>query len=166
MAELAPLFQSNRRWASNIFENNPDYFRFLSSFHRPEYLWIGCSDARVPANEIVGLSPGELFVHRNIANMVVHTDLNCLSVIQYAVDVLKVRRPPRPARLLRPHTLLSLSPPLRPRCFADLFRRFKFPFARRSCGFSLQPSRSLPSTLRCSFMPVFQLRRRRSLRSR
>lgn len=91
MDSLAPLFSSNKRWARNMLENNPDYFKYLSSFHAPEYLWIGCSDARVPANEIVGLSPGELFVHRNIANMVVHTDLNCLSVVQYAVDVLKVR---------------------------------------------------------------------------
>lgn len=91
MAELEPLFKSNRVWAGHMLASNPDYFRYLSSFHAPEYLWIGCSDARVPANEIVGLSPGELFVHRNIANVVVHTDLNCLSVVQYAVDVLKVR---------------------------------------------------------------------------
>lgn len=78
-------------WASEIKENNPDFFTQLSKQQAPDYLWIGCSDSRVPANQIVNLPPGEIFVHRNIANIVVHTDLNCLSVIQYAVEVLEVK---------------------------------------------------------------------------
>jgi carbonic anhydrase len=85
------LFDNNRRWAAGIAAREPAFFRRLAQQQAPEYLWIGCSDSRVPANEIVGLLPGELFVHRNVANLVVHTDLNCLSVLQYAVDVLKVR---------------------------------------------------------------------------
>lgn len=85
------LFDNNRRWATAIKARDPDFFARLSQQQAPEYLWIGCSDSRVPANEIVGLAPGELFVHRNVANIVVHTDLNCLSVMQYAVDFLKVR---------------------------------------------------------------------------
>jgi carbonic anhydrase len=88
---LAHLFENNRRWAERITAQHPDFFRTLAAQQAPEYLWIGCSDSRVPANEIVGLMPGELFVHRNVANVVVHTDLNCLSVLQFAVDVLKVR---------------------------------------------------------------------------
>jgi carbonic anhydrase len=84
------LFENNRRWAAAMTAARPDFFQQLSAQQAPEYLWIGCSDSRVPANEIVGLLPGELFVHRNVANVVVHTDLNCLSVLQYAVDVLKV----------------------------------------------------------------------------
>jgi carbonic anhydrase len=88
---LDHLFQSNQAWAARILRQDPDFFRKLSGQQSPEYLWIGCSDSRVPANEIVGLLPGELFVHRNVANVVVHTDLNCLSVIQFAVEVLKVR---------------------------------------------------------------------------
>jgi carbonic anhydrase len=88
---LANLFENNRRWAERITAQHPDFFRTLAAQQAPEYLWIGCSDSRVPANEIVGLMPGELFVHRNVANVVVHTDLNCLSVLQFAVDVLKVR---------------------------------------------------------------------------
>ncbi|MEI6458482.1 MAG: carbonate dehydratase [Pseudomonadota bacterium] len=84
------LFASNRAWAKTITTNDPDFFQKLSRQQRPEYLWIGCADSRVPANEIVGLLPGELFVHRNVANVVVHTDLNCLSVIQYAVEVLGI----------------------------------------------------------------------------
>ena len=88
---LFHLFDFNRAWSSRMQEINPDYFLKLSRLQTPQYLWIGCSDSRVPANEIVGLLPGELFVHRNVANVVVHTDLNCLSVIQFAVDVLKVR---------------------------------------------------------------------------
>ncbi len=88
---LFHLFDFNRAWSSRMQEINPDYFLKLSQLQTPAYLWIGCSDSRVPANEIVGLLPGELFVHRNVANVVVHTDLNCLSVIQFAVDVLKVR---------------------------------------------------------------------------
>ncbi|MBL8525507.1 MAG: carbonate dehydratase [Betaproteobacteria bacterium] len=87
---LESLFQSNRAWAERIRAQHPDFFEKLAKQQNPDYLWIGCSDSRVPANEIVGLMPGEVFVHRNIANVVVHTDLNCLSVIQFAVDVLKV----------------------------------------------------------------------------
>ncbi len=88
---LSTLFDNNRRWATRLAAEDPAFFRALEQQQAPEYLWIGCSDSRVPANEIVGLLPGELFVHRNVANVVVHTDLNCLSVLQYAVDVLKVR---------------------------------------------------------------------------
>jgi len=91
MKSLDHLLARNRAWAEKIKAADPDFFNLLSQQQSPEYLWIGCSDSRVPANEIVGLSPGELFVHRNVANVVVHTDLNCLSVIQYAVDVLKVK---------------------------------------------------------------------------
>jgi len=91
MPGLEHLFANNRAWAAEITAREPDFFARLSCQQAPEYLWIGCSDSRVPANEIVGLLPGELFVHRNVANLVVHTDLNCLSVLQYAVDVLKVR---------------------------------------------------------------------------
>ena len=89
--DLSQLFQNNRDWAERIRAEDPNFFGKLSQLQAPEYLWIGCSDSRVPANEITGLLPGEIFVHRNIANVVVHTDLNCLSVIQFAVDVLKVR---------------------------------------------------------------------------
>ena len=88
---LNALFNSNIAWADRIRAQHPDFFEQLAKQQNPEYLWIGCSDSRVPANEIVGLMPGEVFVHRNIANVVVHTDLNCLSVIQFAVDVLKVQ---------------------------------------------------------------------------
>ena len=88
---LSHLIESNRAWAEQIKAHDPHFFQKLSEQQSPEYLWIGCSDSRVPANQIVGLSPGELFVHRNVANLVAHTDLNCLSVIQFAVDVLKVR---------------------------------------------------------------------------
>ncbi|RIH82363.1 Carbonic anhydrase 2 [Calidithermus terrae] len=91
MSSLESLFENNRRWAARIRQKDPEFFLKLSSQQSPEYLWIGCSDSRVPANEIVGLLPGELFVHRNVANVVVCSDLNCLSVMQYAVDVLKVR---------------------------------------------------------------------------
>ncbi|MEO5721913.1 MAG: carbonate dehydratase [Chthoniobacterales bacterium] len=91
MENLDHLFESNHAWARRIRAQDPDFFRKLSGQQSPSYLWIGCSDSRVPANEIVGLLPGELFVHRNIANLVVHTDLNCLSVMQFAVDLLKVR---------------------------------------------------------------------------
>ena len=90
MDRLTTLFSNNRDWARRISARDPDFFSSLSAQQTPKYLWIGCSDSRVPANEIVGLLPGELFVHRNVANVVVHTDLNCLSVIQYAIDVLKV----------------------------------------------------------------------------
>ncbi len=91
MASLQHLFENNQAWADAIRQRDPDFFPKLSRQQSPEYLWIGCSDSRVPANEIVGLLPGELFVHRNVANVVVHTDLNCLSVMQFAVDVLKVK---------------------------------------------------------------------------
>ena len=91
MGQLEHLFSQNRAWADAIRARDPEFFLKLSRQQSPEYLWIGCSDSRVPANEIVDLLPGELFVHRNIANVVVHTDLNCLSVMQFAVDVLKVK---------------------------------------------------------------------------
>ena len=90
MADVNQLFEQNRAWARDITAQDPGFFPRLSRQQSPRYLWIGCSDSRVPANEIVGLAPGELFVHRNVANVVVHTDLNCLSVLQYAVDVLRV----------------------------------------------------------------------------
>jgi carbonic anhydrase len=88
---LKELFDSNRAWAARITAQEPDFFERLALQQNPEFLWIGCSDSRVPANEIVGRLPGELFVHRNVANVVVHTDLNCLSVLQFAVDVLRVK---------------------------------------------------------------------------
>lgn len=91
MQSLTHLFDQNRLWAGRIKEVSPDFFQKLSEQQAPEYLWIGCSDSRVPANQIIGLLPGEVFVHRNIANIVVHTDLNCLSVLQFAVDLLKVK---------------------------------------------------------------------------
>jgi carbonic anhydrase len=91
MHPLDSLFKNNRDWARAVRERDPDFFPTLSRQQAPEYLWIGCSDSRVPANEICGLLPGEIFVHRNVANIVVHSDLNCLSVMQYAVDVLKVK---------------------------------------------------------------------------
>ncbi|WP_444918742.1 carbonate dehydratase [Microbulbifer sp. JMSA003] len=90
MAEIRQLFARNRDWAEDRTAQDPEFFQRLSRLQVPKYLWIGCSDSRVPANEIVGMAPGELFVHRNIANVVVHTDFNCLSVLQYAVEVLKV----------------------------------------------------------------------------
>jgi carbonic anhydrase len=88
---LATLFENNRRWAARMTANDPEYFRRLARQQAPQYLWIGCADSRVPANEIVGLAPGELFVHRNVANVVVPSDLNCLAVLQFAIDVLGVR---------------------------------------------------------------------------
>ena len=91
MPDLKHLFANNQAWADSVRRSRPDFFTELSRQQSPEYLWIGCADSRVPANEIVGLLPGELFVHRNIANVVVHTDLNCLSVMQFAVEVLRVR---------------------------------------------------------------------------
>jgi len=90
MADIATLFAQNRAWAERMRETDPDYFNRLASVQSPGYLWIGCADSRVPANQITGLLPGEVFVHRNVGNSVIHTDLNCLSVIQFAVDVLKV----------------------------------------------------------------------------
>ena len=88
---IADLFRNNQAWARGMVERDPRFFARLAEQQAPQYLWIGCSDSRVPANEIVGLLPGEIFVHRNVANVVVHTDLNCLSVMQFAIDVLKVR---------------------------------------------------------------------------
>jgi carbonic anhydrase len=89
--ELEHLFQNNRDWAAAISAKDAGFFQKLAAQQSPEYLWIGCSDSRVPANELLGLLPGEIFVHRNIANLVVHTDLNCLSVLQFAIDVLGVK---------------------------------------------------------------------------
>ena len=91
MKKLQQLFDSNRIWSERIRRQDPEFFSKLARQQSPEYLWIGCSDSRGPANQIVDLLPGELFVHRNVANIVTHTDLNCLSVIQFAVDVLKVK---------------------------------------------------------------------------
>ena len=91
METLEHLFTNNKAWAGRVREQDPDFFVQLSKQQFPNYLWVGCSDSRVPANQIVGLLPGELFVHRNLANLVVHTDLNCLSVMQFAVDILKVQ---------------------------------------------------------------------------
>lgn len=91
MKKLKNLFKQNRLWAESVIENNPNFFQDLSQQQNPQYLWIGCSDSRVPANQIIDLPPGEVFVHRNIANLVIHTDLNCLSVIQYAVEILKIK---------------------------------------------------------------------------
>ena len=88
--QLGELFERNRHWAEATEQRSPGFFTRLLAQQGPQYMWIGCADSRVPANEIVGLLPGELFVHRNVANVVVHSDLNCLSVIQFAVDVLKV----------------------------------------------------------------------------
>src|SRR6478672_3989945 len=91
MRNLTDLLANNKAWAARMREQDPDFFRDLSLSQSPQYLWIGCSDSRVPANQIIGLPPGEVFVHRNIANVVVHSDLNALSVIQFAVDLLKVK---------------------------------------------------------------------------
>jgi carbonic anhydrase len=91
MSVIENLLLNNKAWAEDRIEENPDYFKKLAAIQTPEYLWIGCSDSRVPANEVTGTAPGEIFVHRNIANMVVHTDLNLLSVLTYAVDVLEVK---------------------------------------------------------------------------
>jgi len=88
---LSRLFNANREWSERMRAADPEFFQRLVTLQAPEYLWIGCSDSRVPANQIVGLLPGEIFVHRNVANVVVHTDLNCLSVIQFAVDAIKVK---------------------------------------------------------------------------
>ncbi|MCB6184612.1 carbonate dehydratase [Leeia sp. TBRC 13508] len=88
---LTTLFENNQRWADKVNQRDPGFFEKLSLQQAPEYLWIGCSDSRVPANELIGLLPGEVFVHRNIANLIVHSDLNCLSTIQFAVDVLAVK---------------------------------------------------------------------------
>ena len=90
MTDIPELFAKNRAWAAEMEREDPGFFSRLVAQQAPRYMWIGCSDSRVPANEIVGLLPGEMFVHRNVANVVVHTDLNCLSALQYAVDVLKV----------------------------------------------------------------------------
>ncbi|HET7275186.1 MAG TPA: carbonic anhydrase, partial [Longimicrobiaceae bacterium] len=91
MPDLTDLLSNNRAWASEVTRQDADFFKRLSQQQAPEYLWIGCSDSRVPANQIVGLPPGEMFVHRNVSNVVVHTDLNCLATIHFAVEVLRVR---------------------------------------------------------------------------
>lgn len=91
MSTLSELFENNRRWAARLAKEAPDFLKQLSTIQNPEYLWIGCSDSRVPANQITGLAPGEVFVHRNVANIVVHSDMNCLAVLQFAVEILKVR---------------------------------------------------------------------------
>ena len=91
MTDIADLLRRNRDWAASMRASDPDFFNNLAHQQSPEFLWIGCSDSRVPANQITGLAPGEVFVHRNVANLVVHTDLNCLSVLQFAVDLLRVR---------------------------------------------------------------------------
>ncbi|MDS4029449.1 MAG: carbonic anhydrase, partial [Candidatus Contendobacter sp.] len=91
MKYLPELFAANARWAEEMKATDPQFFAGLAAIQTPAYLWIGCSDSRVPANQITGLKPGEVFVHRNVANVVVHTDLNCLSVMQYAIEVLKVQ---------------------------------------------------------------------------
>jgi|TARA_R110000868_G_scaffold324184_1_gene585072 carbonic anhydrase len=91
MSTLKQLLDNNKRWSAKAKEQDPQFFEKLEAIQRPEYLWIGCSDSRVPANQIVDLAPGELFVHRNIANQVVHTDFNCLAVVQYAIEVLRVK---------------------------------------------------------------------------
>jgi carbonic anhydrase len=91
VSKLDSLFEKNREWANSIHTSDPEFFQKLADQQNPEYLWIGCSDSRVPANQIVGLLPGEIFVHRNVANIVVHTDFNCLSVLQYAVEILQVK---------------------------------------------------------------------------
>ena len=91
MRILNNLFENNKKWAEKVKGSDPDFFSKLSEQQHPEYLWVCCSESRVPANEIIGMLPGEVFVHRNIANLVIHTDLNCLSVIQYSVEVLKVK---------------------------------------------------------------------------
>jgi carbonic anhydrase len=88
---IKELFERNRKWAASMREADPEFFSALAQQQTPEFLWIGCSDSRVPANQITGLAPGEVFVHRNVANLVVHTDLNCLSVLQFAIDLLHVR---------------------------------------------------------------------------
>jgi carbonic anhydrase len=91
MSKIAHLLENNRVWAESMLEKDPDFFERLAHGQAPKYLWIGCADSRVPANEILGLLPGEVFVHRNIANLMVHTDLNALSVLEYAVEILKVK---------------------------------------------------------------------------
>ena len=91
MTSIAELFERNRAWAAEVRASDPMFFSSLAQQQSPEFLWIGCSDSRVPANQITGLAPGEVFVHRNVANLVVHTDLNCLSVLEFAIDLLKVR---------------------------------------------------------------------------
>jgi len=91
MKKLEHLFKRNKQWAQSITDEDPNFFKNLSKLQSPEYLWIGCSDSRVPSNQLLNLAPGEVFVHRNIANMVIHSDLNCLSVMQFAIEVLKVK---------------------------------------------------------------------------
>lgn len=91
MRDIQNLIQNNQKWAQNKTLKDPEFFKTLSKIQNPEYLWIGCSDSRIPPNEIVGLNPGELFVHRNVANLILHTDMNCLSVVQFAIEILQVK---------------------------------------------------------------------------
>jgi len=91
MKALKTIFENNAAWAKQAVEKDPEFFDRLSNVQKPDFLWIGCADSRVPANQICGLQPGQVFVHRNVANLVVHTDINCLSVLQYAVEVLQVK---------------------------------------------------------------------------
>lgn len=91
MSSIEELFENNRRWSERVHERDPEFFPTLSRQQAPEYFWIGCSDSRVPANDVVGLLPGEVFVHRNVANVVVHSDMNCMSVLQFAVEQLRVK---------------------------------------------------------------------------
>lgn len=91
MSDLVHLFENNRKWVDKMLAQDPEFFQKLSAHQQPEIFWVGCSDSRVPANQIIGLFPGDLFVHRNIANLVVHSDLNCLAALQFAVDILKVK---------------------------------------------------------------------------
>ena len=91
MSDIQTLLEQNRRWADGVQQRSPNFFSELSQQQNPDYLWIGCSDSRVPANQIVDLPPGEVFVHRNVANLIYHNDMNALSVVQFAVDVLKVK---------------------------------------------------------------------------
>jgi len=107
MSSIRHLLDRNREWAADVVAREPDFFGRLLAQQAPRYLWIGCSDSRVPANEIVDLDPGELFVHRNVANVVVHTDFNCLAVLQYAVDVLKVEHVLVVGQLGRPEAVVE-----------------------------------------------------------
>ncbi len=91
MSDLVHLFENNRKWVDKMLAQDPEFFSSLAAHQKPEIFWVGCSDSRVPANQIIGLYPGDLFVHRNIANLVVHSDLNCLSALQFSVDVLQVK---------------------------------------------------------------------------
>jgi hypothetical protein len=155
MRTLAPLFHRNRDWARSMREQEPEFFEKLVKQQSPKYLWIGCSDSRVPANEIVGLLPGELFVHRNVANVVAHTDLNCLSVMQYAVDVLRRRARDR----LRPLRLRRRAARRSARA-ARAHRQLAAPRAGRECRSTARPSTGV--TRRGAHQPAVRAERRRA----